>query len=827
MKEKLFVTILAVAAISASCAKEQAQAPEQGGLVKKTFTAGSVALTRTSLSDELDIVWSAEDKIGVFASGATASQPFGVTSLSNEGRLAEFSGLTEDASGYVAVYPYDESSELSASADEVIVTVPSVQTAVAGSFDPKANVSVSRTEGSDFLFRNIGALLKITVGNDGIKSIGLKGKGSADVLAGKAAVDISGELPAVKSAVSGRAAVELSGEFVKGQSYYFVVLPGKFESGLSLSLTNSDGVAVTLGNDAALEALRNEVIDLGTVTVPAEKWIRSYVLNGKAEIEAFVAGKGDEKETVNNLTIMGSDVDDSALQSIVSRVGTINGTLTLDGVSTDGQWINTENFIENMNCKGSFVFRNIAAEVNANVFRKEQFRTIHGDLIFEDCPKAHIGNGGWRPFDGVERIEGSLKLNNVGGLNGETIAGLQYVGGDFILSNISAFWHLGGKTADLAYIGGDLVIENCQGFGEDSKYRFYGLHSLTHIGGNVILNGISGYMTTNETDLANQKASLCVLRDYATSGVLSSDAVVYIKKGGKELAFEDITSCDPNAHNSYVLEGHDAVVRFVENRGESKETVKDLIISGSDVTAADFTSLGNRVDAIEGRLSIDGIGSESSMLNFDWMAGFSELGGLSIKNCYVGNPNGMQNIKKINGDLCVINCPGLRCSGGWMPFKNVTEVTGDVLISGQTEFGADFLSKLEKVGGSFTIDKCNPSCWDWKSETLREIGGDLNIVDCTFWENFYGFHQLTKLGGNVTVYKSERYAQDSNGGVKWLPGTDWDLSSKKVGLVLFAVLKKEGVFNGTFTSYIWRSSGTWKYNLDEYSDKADEIIASK
>ena len=40
----------AVAALSAACAKEESPAPESGGrLVERTFTAGTAALTKTSL----------------------------------------------------------------------------------------------------------------------------------------------------------------------------------------------------------------------------------------------------------------------------------------------------------------------------------------------------------------------------------------------------------------------------------------------------------------------------------------------------------------------------------------------------------------------------------------------------------------------------------------------------------------------------------------------------------------------------------------------------------------------------------------------------------
>ena len=831
MKRNIIFVLAALPLLSVACVKEEPQSPEMTGLVEKTFTAGSQAPTKTAIDGGLNIIWNAEDKIAVYAAGATTPQAFGIKSLGNGGKTAEFSGMTEEASEYLSIYPYNEDFSVSESLKEAVVTIPTVQTAVEGSFDPKANVSLSKTTGTNLFFRNVASLLKLTVGNDGIKSIVITAKDASDVLSGQASIDFSGDIPTVKSVTAGSASVELTGDFLKGKSYFFVLYPGKFNSGLSLKMTNSEGLSVTLTNPAALESSRNEMIDLGTITVPAEKWIQSYVLNGKAEVEAFVAGKGDKKETVNNLTITGTDVDDDVLRSIIERVGTVNGILTLDGIGTDGKWINTENFIENMDCKGSFVFKNIAVDINANVFQKDKFKIIHGDLVFENCPKAHIGNGGWMPFKNIEKIEGSLRLKNVSGLNGETIANLQYVGGDFHLSSIEAFWHLGGKTADLTYIGGDLVIENCGGFGEDGKYRFYGLHSLTHIGGNVILNGISPYMTTNETDLANKKASLCILRDYAESGVINSDATVYIKRGNTELPFDSLTSCNPNAHRSYVLEGHDAVSRFIENSGETKETVKNLTITGSDVTKEDFSGIGKRVKAIEGTLSIDGIGSDASKLNFDWMSGFTEIGGLSIKNCYVGNPNGMQNIKKITGDLVLESCP--KFPNDWDPFKYLEEIGGSLRVADWTTgFSSRFLPNLRFVGADFSLCRISPNCWDFKSEKLREIGGDLNITDCVYWENFYGFHQLSKLGGDVNVYKSEGYAQDSDGNDKWLPGTDWDLNGKRVGLVLFTVLNKKGIFTGKFSSYLWRASdkgGTFRYDVlkwEDYLKKADEIIAS-
>lgn len=799
MRKNLAFAALAAAALAAACAKESASVNEQENLVRMmTFTASSAPVTKTSLAADMGIIWSTEDRIGVYASGKSSPEPFGVASVSREGRTAEFSGSAPISSGYVAVYPYDSAFTLSESGDAVSVTVPPVQNAVLGSFDPAANVSVAQTSGTDLLFRNAGALLKITVGNDGVKSIRIAGKGSSDVLSGAVSLDLGGDVPAVKSVETGSSSVELVGDFVKGGSYYAVVCPGTFSDGMTLTLTDADGATAELVNDASLEAARNTVVDFATVDVPADRWLRSYVLNGKAEIEEFVKGKGDKKETVNNLTIKGRDVSHSVARQVMERVAVVKGTFALDGCGTDseGDWFDTEGFLNGMELKGSIVFRNIVNIVNPSAF--EHYEKVCGDLIIENCPKFVLSD--WSGLKAVKEVEGNLVIKGCTSLsNGDFVKSLKRVGGDFDFENNRNIWSFKNKgEINLEYIGGDLILVD-----NPALWSLIGFDKLTHLGGNVVISGNnSKFPATNRNVDGEDCIGFCLLKDYSLSGVLSPDATVSIKSGDQTISFENLTSCDPNIHNSYVLDGHDAVVRFV-NAGISKETVKDLTVTGSDVTRDDFSSLGRRVGAVEGTLTVDGIGSSSSDLNFDWMSGFSELGGLTIKNSYVGNPNGMQNIKKIAGDLVLESCP--KFPSDWDPFTHLEEIGGSLKVRDWTTgFNSRFMPNLKTVVGDFSVNNTK-GFWNFRSTALKSIGGDLSIQDCTVFgegEALDGFNHLEHIGGNVILWNISGWMPTET--VVETDDETGKVTRIRVGLCIFNWYKENGVMSAEATIRVYK-----------------------
>lgn len=790
--------------------------------------------------------WKSDDAIGVYAGGAGAPVRFKAGEIAD--RRATFSGKVKKADGYAAVYPY--SRDYVIKDGNFTISVPASQDVTETELNSAAYVAYAEINDGKAVFTPVLSLLKIALKAEGVKSVRIASKADGALVAGKLSVSTSDLVASVEES-EGEASVTLNSAFISEAAYYAAVLPGKYE--FELTFTNSEGKQVVKTVEGEVEAARGAVADLGVFEIAAEEWTgggdepeypskpKSYVLDGKAEVEAFAAGKGDEKETVRDLTIKGRDVSHEIARKIMERVSVVEGTFALDGCGTEneGDWFDTEGFLNGIELKGSLVFRNIVNIVNPSALK--YYEKINGDLVIENCPNFVLAD--WsRVFENIGEVGGNFVMKGCrpSSFDGNFLKALKRVGGNFDFEDNKGIWSFKNKgDIELEYIGGDLILA-----GNENLWSLLGFERLTHLGGNVVVfNNNPKFPITNGNVDGEDCIGYCILKDYSVSGVLSSTAAVKLGSDSEPVDFASLKGCNageepqPGEPQDYVLVGHDAVRAFVDAAGSSKETVRNLTVSGSDVTENDVRDLDNRVERITGTLTLENLGTSddaSWISTNEVMENISIEGSIVLKNIPAGiNPNGFEDMTKINGDLKIINCPRLRCSGGWMPFRNVTEVTGDVFVSGQTEFGKDFLNKLEKVGGSFTIDKCNPNCWDWKSETLREIGGDLNVTDCTYWENFYGFHQLTKLGGNVNVFKSEGYAQDSNGNDKWLPGTDWDISGKKVGLVVFTVLNKKGIFTGEFSSYLWRASdkgGTFWYDAlhwEEYGKKADEIIAAE
>lgn len=788
--------------------------------------------------------WKSDDAVGVYAASTGAPVRFKAGTVSDGGATATFSGKVKKADSYAAVFPYSRDYVIKDGA--FTVDVPASQEAAAGTVDASGTVAFGTVGDDKVSFAPVLSLLKFTLDAENVREVKIVSTAEGSTLAGKASV-ATGDLAATVS--EGVNSVALSAAFESGKTYFAAVLPGKYA--LELTLTNADGKQVVRTVETGTAAVRGAAADLGTVTVTAEDWNagsedpgkpedpagpKSYVLDGKAEVEAFAAGKGEEKETVNDLTIKGRDVSHSVARLVMDRVAVVEGTFALEGCGTENEadWFDTEGFLNGMELKGGVVFRDILNIVNPSGLA--YYNRIGGDLVIDNCP--HFVMADWsRVFEKISEVEGNLVIKGCkpsGGFDGQFLKSLKRVGGNFDFEGNSNIWSFKDKgDVSLEYIGGDLILAN-----NPSLWSLLGFDKLTHIGGNVVVfNNNPKFPKTNSNVDGEDCIGYCLLKDYSVSGVLSSAASVKIGSDSDPVDFASLNGCAsgeepvPGEPQDYTLAGHAAVRAFVD-AGISKETVRNLTVSGSDVTETDIRDIDNRVSRITGTLTLENLGTSDSWVSTnEVMEHISIEGSIVLKNIPANmNPNGFENMAKIGGDLIVENCPGLRCSGGWMPFKNVTEVSGDVRIYGQGEFSKDFLNKLEKVGGSFTIEKC-VNCWDWKTETLREIGGDLKIADCLNWENFYGFHKLTKLGGNVIIYKSEGYAQNDKGEDKWFPGTEWDMDGKKTGLVTFTVLRKKGIFNGEFSSYLWRADdrdGVFWYDItwDEYQNKADEIIAA-
>lgn len=175
------ILAIAVAAIAmAACEKERT--PENvtqvnPNLVEFTISGGAEAgaIVRSAFGKEYPTIeWKTGDKISVIGS-KTGNQPF---EAKTSGVSTDFDGLLdlEDEVLY-AVYPYDANITIptaptSYNEELINVSIPSVQYATDGSFDPNAYVAVAKSTDKKFAFKSIVGFLKFQLEDgENVKSV--------------------------------------------------------------------------------------------------------------------------------------------------------------------------------------------------------------------------------------------------------------------------------------------------------------------------------------------------------------------------------------------------------------------------------------------------------------------------------------------------------------------------------------------------------------------------------------------------------------------------------------------------------------------------------
>ena len=212
--------------------------------------------TRTVLVDELNVYWTASDKILVFSGGESAQF---TSTNSSAAATADFNGTISipDASAsdpYIrALYPYNSNASLAGGS--ITTTLPSSQTGVAGTFADDLIILASRATVSDpgsestvtvpMVFDHLCAWIKIRLTQDNITKVVLTAPGG-EALAGKFSFNWNNSgVPTVSSVINPTSAITLnppSGQsvFTPGVWYYIITLPvTELTDGVKFTLTNS------------------------------------------------------------------------------------------------------------------------------------------------------------------------------------------------------------------------------------------------------------------------------------------------------------------------------------------------------------------------------------------------------------------------------------------------------------------------------------------------------------------------------------------------------------------------------------------------------------
>ena len=307
------------------------------------FSKNGEAATRTALSsDGSSVVWTANDVIGIgyYGSNRDATQPF---KTSMNGNVARFYGQAADKpTPYYAIYPYQATGKIAYRSTTQAVfsyTLSSKQTAIANTFDPKANPSVALIPKPEDTFKayNLGGLLKFTFkGSANVKQVTLLSI-NQEPLSGSfestVTFDSNKAISTLKNkVVSGSPVITYkpeSGLFAEQTAYYVALPTTTLEQGLTLAFVLNNGKAVQYKVRSAVAIKRGEVKDLGLITINESK-AKSFILKNQGLIDAVSKRvTGLERDADGNLDVYTAD----NLEKILSYKGHL-GILNQDNLTS-------------------------------------------------------------------------------------------------------------------------------------------------------------------------------------------------------------------------------------------------------------------------------------------------------------------------------------------------------------------------------------------------------------------------------------------------------------------------------------------------------------
>ena len=331
---KTYLLCLGLALTTASCSQDDFDSTEATSekLVEMSFIAGSSQpVTRTVLgSDGATVTWQTNDQIGIgyYSAPGNKSLPF---KTSSTGSNVIFWGQAADINTpYYMMYPYQEDAKILQKNNvtaEYQYTFPKNQQAVAGTFDPKANVSVGiiPQRGKPFIAYNVGGLLRFTIkGTSDVKQVKLLSIGQEN-LAGNLKSTITfandGKISAAKNEFTAASPVvnltAESGSLEENKAYYIALPEQKLSQGLTLVFIMQDGKAILKKVKQEINIQRAKVYDLGEMTLDATK-AKAFILKNQGLIEAVGAKVSGLVKTVDgHLDIYAAD----NLEKILSYKG--------------------------------------------------------------------------------------------------------------------------------------------------------------------------------------------------------------------------------------------------------------------------------------------------------------------------------------------------------------------------------------------------------------------------------------------------------------------------------------------------------------------------
>ena len=300
---KTYLLCLGLALTTASCSQDDFDSTEATSekLVEMSFIAGSSQpVTRTVLgSDGATVTWQTNDKIGIGYGKQPKNYPFTTPTAGSDVRF--WGQAHNQPNPYFMMYPYQQDAKISANNNTQATyeyNFPKEQNAIAGTFDPKANVSVGiiPQRGKPFIAYNVGGLLRFTIkGTSDVKQVKLLSIGQEN-LAGNLKSTITfandGKISAAQNQFSSASPVvnfkAESGNLEENKAYYIALPEQKLSQGLTLVFIMQDGKAILKKVKQEINIQRAKVYDLGEMTLDETK-AKAFILKNQGLIEAVGA----------------------------------------------------------------------------------------------------------------------------------------------------------------------------------------------------------------------------------------------------------------------------------------------------------------------------------------------------------------------------------------------------------------------------------------------------------------------------------------------------------------------------------------------------------
>ena len=325
--------------VAASCEKNELVDNGKNAPEEITFSI-STEPTKANIDASYKVNWTVDDSVSVLTE--TTNDIFKATAA--EGTSATFAGTYNGSLTAipVALYPYDENA--SYDGINLVTTLKSKQVPSVGAADPEALLSAGRImAGTPGYMKNLTALLKLTIPEDGIEEIRIYSNGG-EPLAGTvqykldeftattagdatfAPGDVDYDIVAPADYIELKSATTFSA----GETYYASILPGKYEMGIKIIyLKATTGGSKTGTHD--LKAERNAIVNLGT---PTATKTGPKIATADDLYAAFMSGLTAESELY---VVKDIDFTGITLTTVPTFASSIEGLgYTFSNITSDG-----------------------------------------------------------------------------------------------------------------------------------------------------------------------------------------------------------------------------------------------------------------------------------------------------------------------------------------------------------------------------------------------------------------------------------------------------------------------------------------------------------